>query len=139
MVAEWSGDSSLWGDPKRPEWRDRPRGTKPAEFPPWSMEFRVEIGQGKEETKDPQPPRRPLKPSLSTVQAKIIAHPGRWQIQATRRMRQKRRTETGNTKAGQRRTPPAPLVPGLSMVKAASMAYWFQENCRGVQPTGSEW
>ena len=49
------------GGAKNLELRDRPRGWEPAEFLPIVTEFQVDMGGGGEETKIPQPPRRPLK------------------------------------------------------------------------------
>ena len=38
------------GGAKNPEWRDRNRGTKPAECPPMATKCRVDMEGGREET-----------------------------------------------------------------------------------------
>ena len=42
------GDLSRQGEPKTPEWRDGPGGTKPADWPPRATDCQVETGQVRE-------------------------------------------------------------------------------------------
>ena len=93
-------------------------------------ECRVETGKGREETKNPQPPRRPRAPGPSGKET-LRAYQGRRCSSTTRSMGQQGRVEvedTGSRQACKQQTLLATLAPGPSTERAGGLSRWRQRS-----------
>ena len=87
----------------------------------------METGQGREEAKNPQTPRRPLAPGMSGTKALNTKDWGQRRSRATMGTGEQGRAEEEKKEIGQSRkrlTTLAPMETGLKTARSVNMAYW---------------